>query len=149
MTRIAAGDPDLWTGILSGNALPVAEVLEAIAADLATAAAALRRTASAGESAMAEVTDLLRRGVTGRGRIPGKHGGPARAYAVVQVVIGDRPGELARLFQVAEEVGVNIEDVRLEHAPGLPVGMAELSVQPEAAGVLAAALRAQGWDVPG
>lgn len=149
VTRIAAGDPDLWTGILSGNALPVAEVLEAIAADLATAAAALRRTASAGESAMAEVTDLLRRGVTGRGRIPGKHGGPARAYAVVQVVIGDRPGELARLFQVAEEVGVNIEDVRLEHAPGLPVGMAELSVQPEAAGVLAAALRAQGWDVPG
>lgn len=149
VTRIAAGDPDLWTGILSGNALPVAEVLEAIAADLATAAAALRRTASAGESAMAEVTDLLRRGVTGRGRIPGKHGGPARAYAVVQVVIGDRPGELARLFQVAEEVGVNIEDVRLEHAPGLPLGMAELSVQPEAAGVLAAALRAQGWDVPG
>ena len=149
VTRIAAGDPDLWTGILSGNALPVAAVLEAIAADLAAAAAALRRTASAGEPAMAEVTDLLRRGVTGRGRIPGKHGGPARAYAVVQVVIGDRPGELARLFQVAEEIGVNIEDVRLEHAPGLPLGMAELSVQPEAAGVLAAALRAQGWDVPG
>ncbi|GGM63377.1 prephenate dehydrogenase [Thermopolyspora flexuosa] len=149
VTRIAAGDPDLWTGILSGNALPVAAVLEAIAADLAAAAAALRRTARAGEPAMAEVTDLLRRGVTGRGRIPGKHGGPARAYAVVQVVIGDRPGELARLFQVAEEVGVNIEDVRLEHAPGLPLGMAELSVQPEAAGVLAAALRAQGWDVPG
>ena len=50
---------------------------------------------------MAEVTDLLRRGVTGRGRIPGKHGGPARAYAVVQVVIGDRPGELQHVVAPA------------------------------------------------
>ena len=148
VTRIAAGDPALWTGILSGNTLPVAEVLEEISADLAAAAAALRRAAATGEEAMREVTDLLRRGNVGRGRIPGKHGGPARDYAVVQVVIGDRPGELARLFQAAEEAGVNIEDVRLEHAPGLPLGMAELSVQPEAAATLAAALRAQGWDVP-
>src|SRR5690606_28787929 len=111
VTRIAAGDPALWTGILSGNTLPVARVLEEIAADLAAAAAALRRAAAAGDEAMREVTDLLRRGNAGRGRIPGKHGGPARDYAVVQVVIGDRPGELARLFQVAEEAGVNIEDV--------------------------------------
>ncbi|MEV5411822.1 prephenate dehydrogenase [Thermopolyspora sp. NPDC052614] len=148
VTRIAASDPDLWTGILSGNALPVAEVLQAVADDLAAAAAALRRTADRGDEAMTDVVDLLKRGVAGRGRIPGKHGGPARTYTVVQVVIGDRPGELARLFQVAEETGVNIEDVRLEHAPGLPLGLAELSVQPESAATLAEALRAHGWDVP-
>jgi prephenate dehydrogenase len=148
VTRIAASDPGLWTGILAGNALPVADVLQAVADDLAAAAAALRDTASAGDEAMARVVDLLKRGVAGRERIPGKHGGPARTYTVVQVVIGDRPGELARLFQVAEESGVNVEDVRIEHAPGLPLGMAELSVQPEAAAVLADALRAHGWDVP-
>ncbi|GGS53113.1 prephenate dehydrogenase [Planobispora rosea] len=171
VTRIAAGDPDLWTGILSGNAAPVAEVLEAVAADLAAAAAALRAfaesSAAPAESsavpdesspapgpdaqdgtAMGTVTELLRRGVAGTGRIPGKHGGPARTYATVQVIIGDRPGELARLFQVAEEAGVNIEDVRLEHAPGLPLGAAELSVQPEAADTLSAALRAHGWHLP-
>nr|BFE89084.1 hypothetical protein GCM10020093_116850 [Planobispora longispora] len=97
---------------------------------------------------MSTVTDLLRRGVTGTDRIPGKHGGPARTYTVIQVIIGDRPGELARLFQVAEETGVNIEDVRLEHAPGLPLGAAELFVQPEAADTLSAALRAHGWHLP-
>ena len=48
VTRIAAGDPGLWTGILSGNALPVAEVLEAVAADLAATASALRATADDG-----------------------------------------------------------------------------------------------------
>ncbi|GIH95031.1 prephenate dehydrogenase [Planobispora siamensis] len=156
VTRIAAGDPGLWTGILSGNALPVADVLEAVAADLAAAAASLRAAAAGApsetapwdEEAMGRVTDLLRRGVAGTGRIPGKHGGPARTYAVVQVIIGDRPGELARLFQVAEESGVNIEDVRLEHAPGLPLGAADLFVQPEAAGTLSQALRAHGWHLP-
>ncbi|GAB1817545.1 prephenate dehydrogenase [Herbidospora sp. RD11066] len=148
VTRIAASDPALWTGILSGNATPVAEVLEAVAADLHTAAQSLREFAIDG-TAMNEVTDLLRRGVTGTGRIPGKHGGPARTYAVVQVVIGDRPGELARLFQVAEQAGVSIEDVRLEHVPGLPLGAVELSVQPESAAIFASALRAQGWQLQG
>jgi prephenate dehydrogenase len=146
VTRIAAGDPALWTGILSGNARPVAEVLEAVADDLAEAARSLRAFAD-GATAITPVTELLRRGVAGTGRIPGKHGGPARTYAVVQVVIGDRPGELARLFQVAEQVGVSIEDVQLEHVPGLPLGAVELSVQPEATPVLAEALRAQGWHL--
>ncbi|MFF0574302.1 prephenate dehydrogenase [Streptosporangium saharense] len=150
VTRIAAGDPALWTGILSGNALPVADVLEAIADDLATAAAALRASAAPedGTAGMDGVTGLLRRGVVGTTRIPGKHGGPARAYASVQVVIGDRPGELARLFQVAEAAGVNIEDVRLEHTPGLPLGAAELQVQPEAVPALTEALRTGGWQLP-
>jgi prephenate dehydrogenase len=147
VTRIAAGDPALWTGILSGNAVPVAEVLEAVAADLDEAARSLR--AFAGDrTAITGVTDLLHRGVAGTSRIPGKHGGPARVYAVVQVVIGDRPGELARLFQVAEQVGVSIEDVRLEHVPGLPLGAVELSVQPDAAAPFAEALRTHGWHVP-
>ncbi|WP_067177085.1 prephenate dehydrogenase [Microtetraspora niveoalba] len=147
VTRIAAGDPALWTGILSGNAVPVAEVLERVAADLAAAARSLRGHAGEG-AAVTEVTDLLNRGVVGTGRIPGKHGGPARTYAVVQVVIGDRPGELARLVQAAGETGVNIEDIRLEHAPGLPLGAAELYVQPEAAEGFAEALRERGWQVP-
>ncbi|WP_214104374.1 prephenate dehydrogenase [Acrocarpospora catenulata] len=147
VTRIAASDPRLWTGILSGNAGPVAAILEAVADDLAEAARALREFA-AGGAAIEPVTELLHRGAAGTGRIPGKHGGPARRYEVVQVVIGDRPGELARLFQVAEQVGVSIEDVRLEHVPGLPLGAVELSVQPTAAAVFAAALREHGWQVP-
>ncbi|WP_248964934.1 prephenate dehydrogenase [Sphaerisporangium perillae] len=148
VTRVAGGDPGLWTVILSGNARPVAEVLEAVATDLAAAAAALRAVSVDDDAAIERVTELLRRGNAGQSRIPGKHGGPPREYAVVQVLVGDRPGELARLFQAAKDAGVNIEDVRLEHAPGLLLGAAELSVQPEAAGTLTKALRSHGWHVP-
>ncbi|MEW9548515.1 prephenate dehydrogenase [Nonomuraea sp. NPDC050783] len=148
VTRIAGSDPGLWLGILSGNATPVAEVLEAVARDLTEAAGALRALAEGDGTATQEITQLLKRGVAGHDRIPGKHGGPASAYVAVQVVIGDRPGQLARLFQVCDEVGVNVEDVRLEHAPGLPLGIAELSVQPDAATALTAALRERGWQLP-
>jgi prephenate dehydrogenase len=63
------------------------------------------------------------------------------------VVIGDRPGELARLFQAAGDAGINIEDVGIEHSPGLPAGVAELAVRPEEAERLVAALGAGGWPV--
>ncbi|MEU7854939.1 prephenate dehydrogenase [Nonomuraea sp. NPDC049141] len=148
VTRIAGSDPGLWLGILSGNATPVAEVLEAVSRDLSEAATALRALADGDGTATQELTQLLKRGVAGHGRIPGKHGGPAPAYVVVQVVVGDRPGQLARLFQICDEVGVNVEDVRLEHAPGLPLGIAEVSVQPDAAVVLTKALHERGWQVP-
>jgi prephenate dehydrogenase len=42
---------------------------------------------------------------------------------------------------------VNIEDVGIEHSPGAPVGVAELSVRPEAAGPLITALADAGWPV--
>ncbi|MGI5321574.1 prephenate dehydrogenase [Actinomadura nitritigenes] len=146
VTRIAASDPRLWIGILSANAEPVADVLEAVATDLAVAASLLR---DGSEGAAAHVADLLLRGNAGRSRIPGKHGGGPSAYATVQVVIPDRPGELAMIFQAAGVAGVNIEDVAIEHSPGRPLGVLELAVVPEAADRLAAELRSRGWSVPG
>ena len=147
VTRIAAGDTGLWTQILAANAAHCAEVLAAAAADLDAVAGALGRIARGDEEAVKLLAGLLERGGAGVARIPGKQGGPAPSYAGVQVVIGDRPGELARLFHAAGEAGVNIEDVRIEHSPGLPVGVAELAVRPEAAGPLIAALAAGGWSV--
>jgi len=143
VTRIAAGDTALWTQILSANAAPVAEVLVAVAADLAEAARELAEDDGSDKA----VAALLDRGQAGVARIPGKHGGAAREFAVVQVVIPDQPGELARLFHATGAAGVNIEDVRIEHSPGLPVGVAELSVRPAEAGVLLDALEAGGWPV--
>jgi prephenate dehydrogenase len=147
VTRIAAGDARLWTSILTANAGPVASLLDATAADLAAAAEALREVADGDETSGKRVTDLLARAATGVARIPGKRGAPAPSYVVLQVVIADRPGELTRLFQAAGDADVNIEDVSIEHSTGLPVGVAELSVRPEAAGRLAAALREHGWPV--
>jgi prephenate dehydrogenase len=146
VTRIAASDPRLWIGILSANSQPVADVLEAVATDLAVAASLLR---DGSDEAATHVADLLLRGNAGRGRIPGKHGGEPSSYAVVQVVIPDRPGELAMIFQAAGIARVNIEDVSIEHSPGRPLGVLELHVKPEAAATLAEELRARGWSVPG
>ena len=162
-TRIAVGDVDLWTQILTGNAAPVTAVLADVAASLTDIALALTEIAENGwpappaskagpaEASSSEASQhlaaLLEQGRTGVARIPGKHGGPARAFTAVQVVISDRPGELARLFTTAAEADVNIEDVGIEHSPGQPVGVAELSVRPESAGTLIAALAAGGWPV--
>jgi prephenate dehydrogenase len=148
-TRIAVGDTTLWRQILAGNAAPVAEVLTAVASDLAGAARALTEGNTAGGEPAGDkqLTELLDHGRAGVARIPGKHGGPARSFAAVQVVISDRPGELARLFTAAAAAGVNIEDVGIEHSPGAPVGVAELSVRPEAAGPLITALADAGWPV--
>jgi prephenate dehydrogenase len=147
VTRIAAGDTGLWTQILAANAAHSSEVLAALAADLAAAADALARIAQGDEEAVKRLAGLLERGGAGVARIPGKRGGPAPSYAIVQVVIGDRPGELARLFQAAGDAGINIEDVGIEHSPGLPAGVAELAVRPEAAARLVEALAAGGWPV--
>jgi prephenate dehydrogenase len=151
VTRIAAGDPALWAQILAANAGPVAEVLREVAADLTEAATALTMSAgpvAAGPVAAGPVvTELLSQGHAGVACIPGKHGGQPPELAVVQVVIADQPGELARLFNAAGDAGVNIEDIRIEHSPGLPVGVAELSVRPAAVARLLGAMETGGWPV--
>jgi prephenate dehydrogenase len=160
VTRIAAGDSGLWAQILAANAAPVAGVLAAVAADLAAAAESLGEvdrtlpgTGAPGELGpdpapeLKVLTALLDHGSAGAARLPGKRGGPARADSIVQVVLPDQPGELARLFQAAGEAGINIEDIGIEHSPGLPVGVAELTVRPEAVAPLTEALAASGWPV--
>jgi prephenate dehydrogenase len=147
VTRIAASDASMWMQILTANAGPAGAVLRAVAADLAQVADALDCLAAGDEEAVKLIADLLERGIGGVGRLPGKHGGPARGFAAVQVVIPDQPGELARLFQAAGVAGINIEDITIEHSPGLPVGVAELWVRPEEVARLSEALAASGWPV--
>jgi prephenate dehydrogenase len=148
VTRIAAGDSRMWAQILAANAAAVADVLAAVSADLTAAAEALREAAADGAApGLKAVTGLLDEGTAGVTRIPGKHSKPRRDDMVVQVVIPDVPGELARLFRAAGDAGVNIEDIGIEHSPGLPVGVAELVVRPEAVARLTQALAASGWPV--
>lgn len=147
VTRIAAGDADLWTEILTANAGPVREVLLAVARQLDVAADVLADVSAGHDESVKRLTALLEAGRDGVAKIPGKQGGPASNYTVVQVVIGDQPGELARLFAAVGMAGINIEDVSIEHSPGLPVGVAELSVRPQVAQELSAALAAGGWPV--
>ncbi|MBQ0987615.1 prephenate dehydrogenase [Streptomyces sp. F63] len=151
VTRIAASDPAMWTDILSANPGPVAEILSAVASDLEETVRALRALESADEEkrhgGAAGIEDVLRRGNTGRERVPGKHGAAPAAYESVTVLIGDQPGQLAKIFADAGRAGVNIEDVRIEHATGQQAGLIQLMVEPAAAPGLTAALREKGWSI--
>ncbi|MGW4219019.1 prephenate dehydrogenase [Streptomyces bacillaris] len=153
VTRIAASDPRMWVEILSANPGPVADVLAGVAADLAETVTALRGLDSVDEERRRAGTDaiegVLRRGNAGRIRVPGKHGAAPAAYETVAVLIGDKPGELAAIFADAGRAGVNIEDVRIEHATGQQAGLVQIMVEPSAAPVLAVALTERGWSVRG
>ncbi|MGW7081234.1 prephenate dehydrogenase [Streptomyces sp. NPDC054871] len=151
VTRIAASDPRMWIDILSANPGPVADLLSAVATDLDETVTALRALQSADDvkrrEGAAGVENVLRRGNAGQVRVPGKHGSAPTAYEVVAVLINDQPGQLARIFADADRAGVNIEDVRIEHATGQQAGLIQLLVEPKAAPVLAAALRERGWAI--
>lgn len=146
MTRIAASDSALWTDILTVNADQVADVLEGVVTDLTEQLVALRAVARGQEESAVRVTAELVEGAVGRARIPGKHGAAAAAFADVEVMIADRPGEMARLFSAVSDTQVNLEDMRIEHVLGRPSGVVMLSVRPETAPTLIAALRERGFD---
>jgi prephenate dehydrogenase len=151
VTRIASSDPRLWTSILAANAGPVREVLVALRADLDTVIEALGHadlatgpeTVAAG--ALGAVARTIAQGNSGVARIPGKHGGARRDYRVLTVLVPDAPGELARLLADVGDAGVNLEDLRMEHSPRHPMGMAAISVLPDRADHLETELTARGW----
>jgi len=147
VTRVAASDADLWVDVLVANAEPVARLLTDLGADLDAAVTALHALAADPGGSRRALRDLLVRGNAGRARLPGKHGAPPTPYVVVPVVVADRPGELARLLADAGAAGVNVEDIRIEHSPGQPVGLVELSVSPGVDEQLTAALTGLGWVV--
>ncbi len=139
VTRIAAGDPDMWTQILRANHAAVGEILRDVQSDLDRLVEVL---ASGDPESLGEI---LTRGVTGTRAIPGKHGGPALATASVFVSVPDHPGELARLFADVGEIGVNIEDLYIDHDPGRPFGLVELVVRDTTAESLRRSLESREW----
>lgn len=141
-TRIAASDPELWVQILGANHEPVVEMLDAFGRDLAELAEALRDPSRTG--ARRRIADLLAAGNRGVSRIPGKHGSSER-FTTITVIVDDRPGQIARLLTELGELGINMEDLRLEHSPGAQIGFAEIAVLPEAAELAVSGLTERGW----
>jgi prephenate dehydrogenase len=64
-------------------------------------------------------------------------------------MIDDSPGELARLLTEIGEIGVNLEEIKLEHSPSSPVGLVEVSVLPQVEATLISALTERGWKLVG
>jgi prephenate dehydrogenase len=146
-TRLAAGDPDLWTAILSANAVEVAGPVRALARSLEELAVALQGIVEGDRGASERVRGFLVRGNHGRAHVPIKRGELAAAFVGVRVEVADAPGRLAALLTCAGDAGANVEDVRVEHVPGNARGVIELLVAPGVAAHLRDALDGAGWRV--
>ena len=141
--RIAASDPDLWMQIVSQNSAALTPLLTAMRDELNQLVEAVEAIDASGS--LAKLHSVLTAGNQGVARIPGKHGGKHTSYQVVTAVIEDAPGALAALLTFIGEIGVNLEDINLEHSPGAPIGLVEMQVLPEVAGHLSEQLTENGW----
>ncbi|MCF8554556.1 MAG: prephenate dehydrogenase [Candidatus Nanopelagicales bacterium] len=139
--RIAGSDSNLWTEILSDNSQYISQQVTRVANHLLDFASALE------EGNRESVTAKLVKGNKGRDRLPGKHGSSQQSTSVLVVRLDDKPGELARLFTVAAQANVNLEDVRIDHSLGQPTGLVELTVALEAIGLLKSALEGESFVV--
>ena len=138
-TRIAASNSTLWDEILSSNREEVLPLLKNLQSDLQSLIQDLENGRS--------VAPFIEKGNAGRALIPGKHGGEAREYTFLPVVIEDKPGQLAALFEECAKAKVNIEDLAIEHSPGQFTGLITLALSQSDALVLTGHLIESGWNV--
>jgi prephenate dehydrogenase len=138
-TRIAASNAALWDEILASNSAEVVPLLISLQSDLMALIEALKTSAS--------VSSFIEKGNQGRSLIPGKHGGVAREYTYLPVVIEDKPGQLAALVSECAKANVNIEDLTIEHSPGQFTGLITLALSKSDAEALSAHLIGSGWNV--
>jgi prephenate dehydrogenase len=136
-TRIAASNPALWREIISANQSALEPLLDRVIEALQEL-----RQSLADEGI---VEDFIKDGNRGRSMIPGKHGGVARNYTFLPVVIEDKPGQLAALFDECASAQVNVEDLSIEHSPEQYTGLITLALSQPDADKLYQHLLERGW----
>lgn len=144
-TRIAASDPRLWIQILAHNAPQIVGHLEGMREDIDRLINTLHHPDADG--ALLDLAELFGEGNSGHARIPGKHGAPPQSFATVTVLVEDKPGQIARLLKDVGDANINLEDLRMDHAAGRPVGMVDLSVLPGKEAELEVVLQNLKWRV--
>jgi prephenate dehydrogenase len=140
-TRLADSSAHVWVDLLLGNRDAILKVLESTRKSLDGLVDALDR------NNRDAVTSFIERGNAGRAVIPGKHGGKSRSYTFLPIVIDDKPGELARIFDECAEADVNVEDLVIEHSPGQQTGLITLALNKEDAVALHEHLLQKDWRV--
>jgi prephenate dehydrogenase len=137
-TRIAASSAGLWREIIAANQEAIAPLLAKVIEDLEELQSSLSNPES--------IEEFIKNGNRGRAMIPGKHGGVARNYTFLPVVIEDKPGQLAALFDECATAGVNVEDLSIEHSPEQYTGLITLALSQSDAEKLFDHLLQRGWS---
>ena len=108
-TRIAAGSPELWTGICLDNAEALGESLTALTHDLAVFGDALAaRDAEALDAWLTSAAEVRR-------ALPARWVPATEALTELLVPVTDRPGAVADVTLAASRSGCNIEDIEIDH----------------------------------
>lgn len=139
VSRLADSDKRMWSHLLLENSKELIPRIE-MAIDLLEK---LHRDLSTNE--ILGIDKFLESGKIGRNKIPGKHGAKQREYFYLPIVIDDRPGQLARIFDECAECSVNVEDLSIEHSPNQETGLITLALSENDAHKLKAHLQEKGW----
>ena len=138
-TRIAGSDESLWKEIIYSNRNELHQLLINLQNDVAKMIASL--------NSPDEIATLIAQGRAGKGLIPGKHGGKAREYWYLPIVIDDKPGQLGAIFNECAAMDVNVEDLNIEHSPGQLSALITLALSENDAAKLSSHLTSIGWNV--
>jgi prephenate dehydrogenase len=138
-TRIAGSDESLWKEIIYSNREELRSLLINLQNDLHTMINSLDNPA--------QIAELIASGRTGKSLIPGKHGGKAREYSYLPIVIDDKPGQLGAIFNECAAMDVNVEDLGIEHSPGQLSALITLALSQADAEKLSNHLSSIGWNV--
>jgi len=138
-TRIAGSDEKLWKDIIHSNRAEISELLISLQNDLTQMINSLEDPA--------KIVELIAAGRDGKAMIPGKHGGKAREYSYLPIVIDDKPGQLGAIFNECAAMQVNVEDLNIEHSPGQLSALITLSLSADDAQKLSSHLTSIGWNV--
>jgi prephenate dehydrogenase len=138
-TRIAGSDEKLWKDIIHSNRAEISELLISLQNDLTQMIESLDDPV--------KIAELIAAGRDGKAMIPGKHGGKAREYSFLPIVIDDKPGQLGAIFNECAAMQVNVEDLNIEHSPGQLSALITLSLSAADAEKLSSHLSSIGWNV--
>jgi len=138
-TRIAGSDESLWKEIIYSNRNELQQLLINLQNDVQSMIDSLDNPD--------EIAQLIAQGRAGKALIPGKHGGKAREYFYLPIVIDDKPGQLGAIFNECAAMDVNVEDLNIEHSPGQLSALITLALSQSDAEKLSTHLTSIGWNV--
>ncbi|MCX8008017.1 MAG: prephenate dehydrogenase/arogenate dehydrogenase family protein [Coriobacteriia bacterium] len=109
MTRIAAGSPDLWTGICLENADRIASGLARLEGVIERFRdAVVRKDAQAVRSLLAQAAEIRR-------SLPARWVPASATLYELAIPMRDRPGVISEITTLVGRAGCNIEDIEIDH----------------------------------
>ncbi len=141
VSRLAASNSSLWANLLHANRKAVGEFLEIFSHNIDDLSTSLQN------DDLRKTQEILELGRENHARIPGKHGGKKRDYWYLPIIIEDKPGQLAKIFDACALVDANVEDLSIEHTPGQESGLVTLALSKVDSEKVFKQLASDGWKV--